>query len=729
MKVPLEWLKEYVAVKLTARQLAERLTMAGLEVTSVTLINHREEVLDLEITPNRADCLSIVGIAREVAAILGEPLKASKLVLGPTTTRAAISAQHAPVRITIDDRKGCLRYIGRLIDDVRVGPSPDWMQKRLAACGLRPINNIVDVTNYVLLEYGQPLHAFDVDRLSERAIIVRRAKPKESLTTLDGVSRTLTPEMLVIADARSAVAVAGVMGATGSEVTLQTRSILLESALFDPIVVRRTARELGLATESSYRFERGVDPVGVETASARAAALMTKVAGGTERAVRDVGAKPAQRTLIALDAGRLTRWLGMPVPPATVRATLAKLGCRVASGAGDTMQVSAPSFRRDLAQSVDLSEEVARLIGYDRIPVRLPVAPMALPRAETSYTSLQSLRSLCVGLGLTEVITWALVSALDLDRAGHPQEEAVRLVNPLSLDHAYLRPSLRIGLLQALRHNLSQGASGGTLFEVGQIFQRDGVVKERPRLGIALCGPWSRDWRLQDACDFFRLKGLLETLTARFSRTSVVWQPTAPRWAELGQAAEVLLNGRALGTAGQVARHLLQAMDIEQNVWVAELAVDELLACQRPRTSLEVPSAFPPAKRDLSLVVDDDTPFAAIQDAIHAAGTSARAGTSSPPRPAGGAPGSVGRGLPPTPALPSPPHPAGGAPGSVVGGIELDVQLIDRYVGRQIPAGRHSLTFAIEYRDPTKTLTAEEVDALHHCIGQALTAKFNAQLR
>ncbi|MBI4003390.1 MAG: phenylalanine--tRNA ligase subunit beta [Candidatus Omnitrophica bacterium] len=683
MKVPLEWLKEYVAVKLTARQLAERLTMAGLEVTGVSLVN-REEVLDLEVTPNRADCLSIIGIAREVAAILGEPLKASKLAPSPTTTRAATSVQHAPIRIAIDDRKGCLRYIGRLIDDVRVGPSPDWMQKRLTACGLRPINNIVDVTNYVLLECGQPLHAFDSDRLAEHAIIVRRARPKEPITTLDGMSRTLMPEILVIADARQAVAIAGVMGGTGSEVTSQTRSILLESALFDPVTVRRTARELGLTTESSYRFERGVDPVGVETASARAAALITKVAGGTERAVRDVGTKPAQRTLIPLDAGRLARWLGMPVPPATVRATLASLGCRVASGAGDTMQVSAPSFRRDLAQSVDVFEEVARLIGYDRIPARLPVAPMALPRHETSsYASLQSLRCLCASLGLTEVITWALVSAPDLERGGHVLEEATRLANPLSQDHAYLRPSLRMGLLQALRHNLSQGAPGGIFFEVGRVFQRDGIVKERQHLGVALCGPWSRDWRLQDPCDFFRLKGLLETLTVRLCRTPVVWQSTALEWAEPGQAAEMLLNSRSLGTVGQVARRLLQAMDIEQDVWVAELAVDELLACQRPRASLEIPSAFPPAKRDLSIVVDDDTPFASIHDAIREVG----------------------------------------------GRLATQVALIDRYAGRQIPPGRHSLTFAIEYRDPARTLTAEEVDDLHRRIGETLVSRFHAQLR
>jgi len=409
-----------------------------------------------------------------------------------------------------------------------------------------------------------------------------------------------------------------------------------------------------------------------------------KVAGGVEQACRDVGTKPAQRTLIALDAGRLARWLGTPVAPATARTTLAKLGCRVASGIGATMQVSVPSFRRDLTQSVDVLEEVARVIGYDRIPARLPVVSMAVPRADiSSYASLQTLRRLCVSLGLTEVITWALVSATDLECSGHGLEDAVRLANPLSQDHAYLRLSLRMGLLQALRHNLSHGAPGGTLFEVGHVFHRDGVVKERPRLGIALCGSWSQDWRLQDPCDFFRLKGLLETLTARLCRTPVVWQSTALRWAEPGQAAEMLLNSRSLGTAGQVARRLLQAMDIEQDVWVAELAVDDLLSHQRSKASVDSPAAFPSAKRDLSIVVDDDTPFAAIQHAIQDTG----------------------------------------------GRLTGQVTLIDRYVGRQIPLGRYSLTFAIEYRDPAKTLTAEEVDDLHRRIGQTLVTKFRAQLR
>jgi phenylalanyl-tRNA synthetase beta chain len=315
MRVPLEWLKDYVAIRLKPEALAHRLTMAGLEVTGIATVDG-QPVFDIEVTPNRADCLSIIGIAREVAAMTGQRLKLPKFGVrnsefGMQRKHSQLRIPHSAFRIRIVDRKGCRRYIGRLLTGVTVGPSPSWMQRRLSACGIRPINNVVDITNYVLLEYGQPLHAFDVERLAQRTILVRRATEKEAITTLDGVARTLSPDMLVIADASRAVAVAGVMGGVGSEVTPRTAAVLLESAWFDPVTVRRTSRALGLASESSYRFERGVDQVGVETASARAASLICQLAGGTEQACLDAGEKPAVKPAIVVDASRAGRWLGV----------------------------------------------------------------------------------------------------------------------------------------------------------------------------------------------------------------------------------------------------------------------------------------------------------------------------------------------------------------------------------------------------------------------------------
>jgi phenylalanyl-tRNA synthetase beta chain len=692
MKVPLEWLKEFVTVRLSPEALARRLTMVGLEVTGIEPLNG-DTVLDLEITPNRADCLSIIGVAREVAVITGQRLKP----LGGTggMGRGAGEAKHPrpsllaprPV-IRIEDRKGCERYIGRLIEEVRIAPSPGWMQRRLIACGARPINAVVDITNYVLLEYGQPLHAFDFNRLAQGTILVRRAKPHEPLTTLDGVSRTLSSEMLVIADAKHAVAVAGVMGGMGSEVTLQTTDVLLESALFNPITVRRTARNLGLASESSYRFERGVDPAGVETASLRATSLICALAGGKAVTSCDVGVKPSKRTAITLEPQRLSRWLGMRINPTTVRTTLTRLSCRViASGTSSSLRVAPPSFRQDLTQDVDLYEELARIAGYDRVPTTLPTSSIASERGERlgDYWRIQSLKCLCASLGLTEVITWSLVSEADLSRCGYDASHAAHLANPLSRDHAYLRPSLLIGLLQAIRRNLTQGASGVHMFEVGSVIRPADVsgTVESLRVGLALSGVWSRDWHEQEPCDFFRLKGLIEAVVSRLcERAAQVVRATHP-WAEPGQGAEVQLEGRTVGVAGQISRTIVQAMDIEQDAWFAELSGEDLLASKRPTAAIRVPMMFPPARRDLSILVSAETTFELVYRAVRDAG----------------------------------------------GALASRVELIDRYTGPQIPSGKSSLTFSIEYRDASHTLTAAEIDGLHHRIGQTLVNRFNAQLR
>ena len=693
MKIPLEWLKEYVTVRLSPEALAERLTMTGLEVTGIERVNG-QPVFDFEITPNRADCLSILGIAREVAAITGQRLKLPPMRQETGDRRqvdkrkASLTSPVPRLSIKIEDRKGCIRYIGRLLDGVRIASSPDWMQRRLIACGIRPINNVVDITNYVLFEYGQPLHAFNFKRLEQGTILVRRARPNETITTLDGIKRTLSSEMLVIADGRHAVAVAGVMGGVGSEVTQQTTAVLLESALFDPITVRRTARALGLTSESSYRFERGVDPVGVEQASMRAASLIRELAGGAERAVCDVGARPAKRSVIVLEANRVARWLGTPISPSTIRTTLARLSCHVASaGAGEIVHVIPPSFRRDLLQDVDLYEELARVIGYEHLPARLPIAPLVTGSSETSvqYWRIQSLGCLCASLGLTETLNWALVSEADLARIAHPSAHAVRLANPLSQDHAYLRPSLLIGLLQSVRRNLTQGAAGVRMFELGHVVRpTDGLSgAERLSLGIALSGTWLRDWRTRAPCDFFTLKGIVQALIGRLCEGSVSFATARHPWAESGQSAAVQLNDREIGTVGEVSRAITHNLDIEQGVWVAELSVEELLAAKCSTRSIHPLSVVPPVKRDLSIIVSDDVQFSLVDRTIREVG----------------------------------------------GSLASQVELIDRYSGPQVPQGKHSLTFSIEYRDPARTLTATEVDALHQRIGHALISRAGAALR
>ena len=683
MKIPLEWLAEYVPNKLPAEALAERLTMAGLEVTGIERVEG-EPVLELEITPNRADCLSILGVAREVATAVGQPLKV------PAGARRAVGATHAPspragpprLVVRVEDREGCVRYTGRLIDNVRIGPAPAWMQRRLSACGVRPINNVVDVTNYVLLESGQPLHAFDFDRLQRGMIVVRRAHPKEPLKTLDGQLRELTPDALVIADGQRAVAVAGVMGGEEAAVTSQTRTVLLESALFNPIAVRRTARRLGLATESSYRFERGVDPTGVEDASARAAALICELAAGREIERSDVGSKPLKRVGIVLDAQRASRWLGLPLSPSAVRTTLARVSCQVASSATATsLHVSIPTFRQDLRQDVDLTEELARVIGYARVPSTIPQAAMvsASTGSSTPHERLYALKLLCAGLGFQEVITWSLLGAIDLERCGGDPAQATRLANPLSQDHAYLRPSLVMGLLQAVRRNLTQGAEGVRLFEAGYVMTGG---TEQLQLGLALAGLWTRDWQGSEAADFFRLKGAVHALLGRLCGGTLEVSPQAVDWAEPGQSATLRCGGRRLGVAGQVATASAKAIDLEHEVWIAELAVPELLSLVSS-PAVKPPAPFPPVKRDLSFLVADGVPFQSIEEVIRDLG----------------------------------------------GPLASRIELIDRYTGVQVPKGTHSLTVSIDYRDPSRTLTADEVDALHARIGQGLVRRFQAALR
>lgn len=685
MKLPIEWLKEFVAVKLSPRQLAERLTMAGLEIGAIEEME-AGAVFDIEITPNRPDWLSIAGIAREVAAITQTPLKVKSPASGGGTQRMLPGA--GALRIDIEDRQACPWYVGRLIEAVSVGPSPDWMQKRLQACGARPVNNIVDVTNYVLFECGQPLHAFDADLLVDTAIRIRRAQAGEALTTLDGISRKLTADVLVIADAKRPVAIAGIMGGSGSGVTGQTKRIVLESALFDPITIRRTARKLGLSSESSYRFERGVDPEGVGFASARAAALIRQLAGGTETAIKSAGMVSRRRVSIAVEPIKVQQWLGVPVKAASLKKTFSSLGCRVIARAGKpSISVTPPPYRRDLVRDVDLYEEVARLIGYDRIKASVPcaaIAPAGNKRQE-GFFSTQQLRRACAGLGLQEVITWSLISQPELARCGWTARDSVPLVNPLSQDHALLRPSLLPGMLQVIRRNLSQGALGVRIFEVGYVTVAGVPAAQAEQLviGIALSGIWLRDWKAADACDFFRLKGLVEALAAPACRKDLEFAAEPAAWAQQEESTAIAIKGQAVGRAGLVARAVTQALDIEQDVWFAELSAQALIPAQGLLKQAAAPSSFPPVKRDLSVLLNREVGFKAVAQAI----------------------------------------------AETVGDWAARVELIDRYTGKQVPESKYSATFSIEYRNAARTLTAAEVDDVHKRVTQTLIERFGAVRR
>ena len=688
LRVPLEWLKEYVPIRLAPEELAQRLTLAGFEVTGIESV-HGEPVFSLEVTPNRADCLSILGIAREVAAMTGTAMKLPWRPAGGdprpgSRLKTARLVGPNPLRIEVQDREGCRRYIGRLIEHVQIGPSPDWMQRRLAACGIRAINNIVDITNYVLLELGQPLHAFDYGRLAEAAIVVRRAAANESIVTLDGERRTLSPGMLIIADAKRPIAVAGVMGGRETEITASTTRILLESAEFDPILVRRTARQLGLASESSYRFERGVDPEGVELGSERASSLIAELARGQVTAIQDVGIKADKPTVVLLDPQRIQQRLGVSIPARDTTKMLKSLGFELLSQ-GALWRLSVPSFRRDVKQDVDVIEEVARSYGYDRLPTAVGHAELSAVADDERLAFSDQLRTLLTGLGLSEVITWSLISHEQLSRVewSAPSSGWLRVSNPLSQDHAILRPTLLPGMLQVVSRNAPQGATDLRLFELGNVFDPTGPFREAPRVGLVLSGAWERSWQGRREADLYRARGLVEQLAGRASRAAVRAEPTDAPWAEPGQAMRLLLAEQPLGVLGEVSHTISKRHDCPQRVWFAELCVETLRRAKAPAAQAIPPSPFPPVKRDLSIVLDKKTECEQVFSLIRTAGAPL-----------------VGR-----------------------------VELVDRYTGSQVPAGKHSLTFAIEYRDPAKTLTAAEVDVVHQKILRALTDQLGALLR
>lgn len=681
MKLSLRWLTQYVAVRWTPQQLAERLTLAGLEITDRRVAGD-DVLLECEVTPNRPDWLSHVGVARELAALSGAPLRL------PAVPPTAAAPGPRPA-ITVKDRKACRRYIGTLIDGVAVGPSPAWLRRRVESVGLRSINNVVDVTNFVLFEMGQPLHAFDADRLAKGRIVVRRAAAGETLTTIDGVARRLDPTMLVIADAERPVALAGLMGGQATEVTAATRRVLLESAWFDPLVTRRCSRALGLASDSSYRFERGVDVEQAAAAARRAAALIVEVAGG-----RVVG-RPVDRRATRAKA-RSIRWepaaasaLGTALPAAKQRQLFERLECRVA-GHGARWRVTPPSFRADLRQPADLLEELARLWGYDRLPVTLPrpypsLRAAAPDEAEALRLRERRLRDALVAAGLDETMTYSLISPVALQRLGWAERARVTVRNPLSQDRSILRPTLVVGALETVARNLNRRVAGVAVFELGRTYHWTdaGQPDERRRLAIALAGLRPSSWDAKPTVwSFFHAKGVLDTLSERLIGRPLSWNPIAPTPAP-HFVGDVLTADST--TLGFISPAVAQAFEIPAGVDVvfAELEWPSWWGTAAPPRVFQPLSKVAPMTRDIALLVDESVAHAQIVQVIREAG----------------------------------------------GPLVARATLFDQYRGAQVPKGRKGLAYTIAYSAGDRTLTDDEVAALHMAIRDALQTRLHATLR
>ena len=676
VKITYNWLKDYVDIKLSPEKLAHSLTMAGSEVKAIEK-KAGDYVFEIEITPNRADCLSVVGIAREVAAITGKKLKMRKsTVHGPQST--------AGVSIEIKDKKLCPRYSGRVIEDIKVGPAPTWMQERLKFMDLRPVNNIVDITNYCLFETGQPMHAFDLAKIRGAKIIVRRAEKGEKITTIDGVERELSPDMLIIADAQRPVAIAGVMGGLDTEVGPSTKNILLESAYFDPVSVRRTSRKLGLRSESSYRFERSVDLEAIADASNRAAVLISSFAGGKACVLVDKGAKKLKATKsISFDVKKASGFLGVNINAAKTKSIFKSLDLK-ASGSKNLLKVKVPSFRPDLNREVDLVEELARIYGYDNIPTTIPEMVPQPKRKDFSRIVQEKIRQMLIAGGLTEVVTYSLISKDSLKKFSKIEKETIDIVNPLSAEQEAMRPTILIGALGAILWNLNRKVENLKIFEQGNIYFKEGKGhKETLNLAILLTGNVVDTWRNKRKADFFGIKGIVETLLNRLGVEGIEFAAQRLPYYSPQESADVKIGGETVGVAGKVKTDILNNFDIKQDVYAAELDVDKLLSHAKLDKYFEPLPRYPSVKRDISVLLDRRVPSNKIIAAIKALGIQ-----------------SIAR-----------------------------VEVFDEYHGKQVPEDKKSLSFSILYRDKARTLTDQEVEEIHSRVKEALTSQFSAQFR
>ncbi len=663
-------------------------SVAGTPLADV--LGGPETVLELEVTWNRPDCLCMIGIAREVAALLGKPLKLPAVVVAPGGGDV-----HERVRVSIDDPRSCNRYTARVLDDVRVGPSPAWMRRRLSLCGVRPISNVVDVTNYVMLECGHPLHAFDFNLLSDRTIRVRRAVAGETLETLDGVTRTLNAETLVIADARRPVALAGVMGGAGSEIAAGTRCVLLESAHFDPPQIRKTVSSLGLSTESSHRFERGVNAGSVAWASARAAALMQELAGAT---VLDgvVDSYPVPRVAIEIPLcyDRARRLLGVAIDAGEIRRILESLEmtCVDANEEGCTVRV--PDFRLDLHIEADVIEEIARMHGLDRVPAPAPAARVVPGVSDAPSRAVFRVRDILAGLGLAETVTYSFVSPalLDLfDPADAPTR--VALPNPVSADQGLLRHSLVPQLVETLGRNQAHQTTEMRAFEIGRVFTRrsDGGIAEETRVAIGLMGRSGPDGFLPvraavaDEDMFLAVKGVVEALleAAGVDAAAVEWMPCARPWLAAGRAALLRVAGRDLGCVGLLDAAVRHRWRMHGPVGVADLPLDWIAADVFSRRPPRAVPAYPSISRDVAMVVDAGIPHARIERVVRAA-----------------APAELTR-----------------------------MELFDIFRSEGIGSGKQSLAYSLVYQSGERTLTDEEVNRFQDAVRAALKAELGAELR
>ena len=691
MKFTLNWLKEFVDFDGRADELSNLLTMAGLEVESLTVLREPDSqcedwLFEIGVTPNRGDCLGLLGIAREVCALTG-----AKLTHPPVHASKKDSAVRKRIAVRIEDAGQCVRYSARLVDNVRIAPSPAWLRFRLESCGIRAINNIVDATNYVMLETGQPLHAFDMARLSAKQIIVRNARENRRFTTLDGVERELEHEDLLICDGDSPVALAGVMGGMNSEVSAATHSVLLESANFAPAAIRRTAKRLALHSEASHRFERGVDPERTIQALDRAVQVILESGGGNPSVgVVDCYPKKIAPVKLRLRAQRVEKLLGIGFELKRVEALLRSLGLQTTRQAKH-INVVVPTHRPDLTREIDLIEELARLHGYDNIPTTLPLLRPAGGTMDFRLAAERSVRHLFAGEGFVETVNLPFTS--DSLNGLFPglwegPRAAVPLVNPLAKENGAMRQSLLPGLLDNLRVNLAHKTASFRGYHLGKVFRYNpagGYEESLCVSGLMHGNRGLHGLRRKDGpvLDFLECKGTVEAVLEIFGlRTGISWTPLASEILHPGRAARLDHNDRRIGVLGQLHPDVSEQLEVPQ-VYIFELDFEKLLEYAPRRMAVRALPKFPSIERDFAIVVDRDFASQRIIAWIENLGES----------------------------------------------LIESVQVFDQYVGAPVPDGKKSLAYNICYRAEGRTLTDSEVNPLHQSLVDRIGREFGAERR
>ncbi len=695
MKASFKWLKEFVDFSLTPAEIANALTTAGLEVENI-VPNSRDgddSILEIDVTPNRPDCLGITGIAREISAILKLPLKDKPVSIQK-------EAGTRPL-IKIEDPHLCSRYSSRIINGVEVKPSPEWISKRLESHGFRPTNNIVDITNYVLLEIGHPLHAFDLDKLDDNCIVVKSAGSVNKFQTLDNENRTLSKDMLLIWDVKKPVAIAGVMGGLNTEVTASTVNILLESAYFDPLSIRRTSKVLNLSTEASYRFERGTDINIIIPALDRATQLIIEIAGGNTTKITDIHLKPFCPQHISIKLEKINNILGFEIKPSVVQELLTRL--RIENKIGGTrIIVTPPSFRQDIQSDMDVIEEIARLYGYDKIPVSLPKITMQPVSKNTVWDLKKTVKDSMRKSGYSEAINYSFLNPSVLDKLRLSQEDTrrnlIKIRNPLRKEEEALRTTLIPALLDNVRLNINRGEKSLRFFEISSVFLH--VGQKLPNEVLKMGAVYLKDngaFLWQDGHDgFYDLKGALENLflelrIKNYSFTQNSSSESIPKsrddlnepYLHPGKSCIIKIDSQIIGVLGILHPDVAQSFEVTPETNVLELDIDRLFSSIPSKITYSPLPKYPYIERDVAIIISEDITAATAETVIW----------------------------------------------NVNSDMIESVKLFDIYTGKPIPKGKKSLAFSIRYRVGDRTLTDSEVNQLHSKILKELEDSLKAQLR